>query len=306
MTVAGPAAELGPDHELRADPGHATEVPAPAAAVVLRRWRVERRLLGDEWLHRREQALAGRRREAGADLAGKAQLAVLVHPDRDRPEIARVAFARRPAADDELLLGTDLELQPGRRPATRLIARAPELRDDPLEALAARRGHERLAVADDVRRIADAVRLAQDAAQESLSILEGDAEERAPVEIEQIERLEDERTGRRGPGPATGRARPAFADPFLEEREVGPAVLVERDDLAVDDRLAGVDPGRGREQARKVRLAVLEAARPELARPIADDGFEPIAVPLDLEQPIGIIERLRGEGREHRLDPIGH
>src|SRR3954454_11235710 len=39
--VAGPAAELRPDHELRPDPGDPVEVAAPATAVVARWWRIE-------------------------------------------------------------------------------------------------------------------------------------------------------------------------------------------------------------------------------------------------------------------------
>ena len=50
MPVAGPAAELGADDELRPDPREPLEVAAPAAAVVLRRRRVERRRVGREGL----------------------------------------------------------------------------------------------------------------------------------------------------------------------------------------------------------------------------------------------------------------
>ena len=42
VTVAGPAADLRPDHELRPDPADAGEVAAPPAAVVRRGRRVER------------------------------------------------------------------------------------------------------------------------------------------------------------------------------------------------------------------------------------------------------------------------
>ena len=35
---------------------------------------------------------------------------------------------------------------------------------------------------------------------------------------------------------------------------------------------------------------------------VVDDGLEPVAVPLDLEQPVGVVERVRRERREHRLD----
>ena len=68
-----------------------------------------------------------------------------------------------------------------------------------------------------------------------------DAEEGSPVEIEEVEDLVHERPDRRR-ATASGRAGPSLADPLLEEGEVEPAVLVERDHLAVDDRLLRVDP----------------------------------------------------------------
>jgi hypothetical protein len=35
---------------------------------------------------------------------------------------------------------------------------------------------------------------------------------------------------------------------------------------------------------------------------MVDDGLDPEPVPFDLEEPVVVIERLRGERREHRLD----
>src|SRR6185369_18063792 len=104
VAVARPAAELGPDDQLGPDPGDAVEVAAPAAAPVARWRRIERRGVGRERLHYGEQPLPRRRGEPRAHLAGEPELAVLVHPDRDRAEIASVPLPRRPAADDQLLL----------------------------------------------------------------------------------------------------------------------------------------------------------------------------------------------------------
>ena len=175
----------------------------------------------------------------GPDLPGEPELPVLVHADRDRPEVAGVTLAGRPAADDQLLLRPDLQLEPGRRPASRLVPRSAELGDDALEPLAASRLHERLALAHDVCSEPDPGRLLQHRAQESFAVLERHAEQRSSVEVEQIERLVDERAGRRR---AASVPDPPLADPLLEQGEVGPAGLVERNDLAVDDRLVRVDP----------------------------------------------------------------
>ena len=90
---------------------------------------------------------------------------------------------------------------------------------------------EGLPVAVDVRREADPGVLAQDALEQPLAVFERHAEQRAPVEVEQIERLVHEAS------PPT-----AIAEPLLEQAEVGLPVLVERDDLAVDDRLPRLDP----------------------------------------------------------------
>src|SRR5262249_10543499 len=135
--LARPAADLGPDHELGPDPGDPPEVAAPAAAVVARWRRIERRRLDRERLHQRQEPFPGRTREPRSRPPRDPQLVALVGPASYRAEVAGVALARRPAADHELLLRADLQLQPGRRPAPRLVARSAELRDDALEALLA-------------------------------------------------------------------------------------------------------------------------------------------------------------------------
>ena len=76
----------------------------------------------------------------------------------------------------------------------------------------------------------------EDARQEPTTLLERLVDERPAVEVEEVEDLVDERgrLGRRSPP----------LDPRLEQREIGLAVVVEGDDLAVDDRLRRRDPGR--------------------------------------------------------------
>ena len=135
--------------------------------------------------------------------------------------------------------------------------------------------------------------VAQHALEQALAVLERDVEQRATVEVQQVERLVDEPLGG------------LVAEPGLEEREVRAAVVVDGDDLPVDDRLAGVDPRRRAEQAREVGLGILEVPGPDADLAIGDDGLDAIAVPLDLEQPVRVVERLRREGGEHRLDPGG-
>ena len=128
-------------------------------------------------------------------------------------------------------------------------------------------------------------------------LLERLVEQRPAVEVEQVEDLVDER-GRLG-----GHSLPL--DPRLEQGEVGLAALVERDDLAVDDRPAGVDPGRRIEERPEVARRVLLAAGPQPDGLAVDDGLDAEAVPLDLEQPVGVVERRADERREHRRDEGG-
>ena len=139
---------------------------------------------------------------------------------------------------------------------------------------------------------------AEGAREEPAALLERLVEERSAVEMEQVEDLVDERGRLGGHSPAL--------DPGLEQREVGLSALVERDDLAVDDCLLGGDPRRRLEERAEVPLRrVLLAAGPQPDSPTVDDGLDPEPVPLDLEQPIGIVERSADERREHRRDEAG-
>ena len=153
---------------------------------------------------------------------------------------------------------------------------------------------ERDPVGLDVLAQADARIRAEDAGEESAALLERFVEERPAVEVEQVEDLVDER------GRLVGHSPPL--DPRLEEGEVGFAALVESDDLAVDDRLARVEPGRRIEERPEVARRVLLAARPESDAVTVDDRLDAETVPLDLEQPVGPVERRAHERREHRRD----
>ena len=53
-----------------------------------------------------------------------------------------------------------------------------------------------------------------------------------------------------------------------------------------------LDPGRRRQQPREVGRGVLEVARPDPDLAVVDDRLDAEAVPLDLEQPVGVAERL--------------
>ena len=297
VAVPRPAADLGADHQLRACPSDAGQIPAPAPPVVLRRRGVEGRCIRPEIVEPLPEHRPGAPAEARPDLAGKPEVLALVHADHERAELLRAPLSRRPPADDQLLLRSSLDLEPGRRAAAGLVPAAPVLGDDALEALGPGGLEECHALGLDRRRDLDPGRGPDDQPEEALALLERDIQQRLPVEVEQVECLEHERD--RPPGPAG-------ADPLLQQAEVRPTVVVERDHLAVHDGLARLDPRWRRQEAREVGLRVVAVAREQTHLAVADDGLHAVPVPLDLEQPVLVTERLRGQGREHRLDVARH
>ena len=257
----------------------------------------ERRRLGGKRDDGRQELGPVRVREARADLAGVAQAAVLVDADQERAEVDRLAGPLHPATDDELLLGTDLDLLPRHRPRSGHVRRAAVLGHDPLEAPIARGLEERDPLGLDMFAQADARIRAQDAGEEAAPFLERFVDERSAVKMKQVEDLVDER-GRLG-----GHSPPL--DPGLEQRKIGFASRVESDDLAIDDRPARVEPGRRIEERPEVARRVLLAAGPESNALAVHDGLDAETVPLDLEQPVRIVEGRTDQRREHRRDEFG-
>ena len=152
VTLPCPSSELRSNDELGLDPDDVSQL-----ALSLRRG-IEGGRLRLELLEPPAELLPGPRREPGADLAREPQLVALVDANGHRPEVLRISLARRIATDDELLLRTDLDLQPGRRSATRLVSRATELGDDPFQLAALGRLVEGQPVGLDVRGESDAAR----------------------------------------------------------------------------------------------------------------------------------------------------
>ncbi len=162
------------------------------------------------------------------------------------------SLAGHVARDDELLGRPDLELEPRSRAVAGLVAAPPMLRHRSLEALRSSRREERDAVALHVAAESDARVVAEDEPQDGLAIFERHVEVRPARAPWEVEGHEDEGRGpaRLARGTARGEVRGAEAAPEarLEQAEVGAALGVQRDDLAVDDRLRRCEPGRLREQ----------------------------------------------------------
>ena len=105
----------------------------------------------------------------------------------------------------------------------------------------------------------------------------GHVEERPAIEVEEVERLEHE----------AGRG--LVTELGLEEAEVGPTVIVERDDLAIDDGLrASIQRAGFVRRPREVARGVVQVARPGADVGAVHHGLQAEAVPLDLEQPVRV------------------
>ena len=207
--------------------------------------------------------------EAGADLARIAKLPVLVDAEQQRAEAA-LLVRRRPADDDELLPLQALGLDPAARPRA-AIGRVGELGDDAFQALPAHLGEQLLAAADDVLGEMEALVVGGD--QRPQPLLARDVGERGQVLAVELEQVEGEE-----------RHVAARADRVLQRREVGAAVL-ERDDLAVDQRRRDRQRGRRLGDPSELVGPVEARAGIDLRLAAADRDQRAIAVVLDLVQP---------------------
>src|SRR4051812_49738229 len=181
---AGPLGEADLGDELGLDPRH---VALPDRAGV-----GERRVVAAQRAQAGAEVAQRLAVEAGTDLAGVAQGAVVVVAEQERAQLGPRAARRGEAADDELLALLALELEPVARAAVGVGA-AGALGDEPLPALAACLRVEFLAALAAVRGQADRVLEVKRRAQEALA---GEQRERphvAPVEPEDVEDVEEDR-----------------------------------------------------------------------------------------------------------------
>ena len=72
---------------------------------------------------------------------------------------------------------------------------------------------------------------------------------------------------------------------------------------AIDDGVVCRKPGRWLQERAEVALGGVElATRPQADAVAVDDRLDPESIPLDLEQPVRVVERRGDEGRQHRRD----
>ena len=179
-----------------------------------------------------------------------------------------------------------LDLQPVARAPSLQVPRVEPLGHDPLELLRLGRVAQRLPVRESLRQPHDAAPAVEELLEPPLALAQRELDERLAVELEQVEDVEDERTGA-----------------LLHRREARAATVVECADLAVKD---GVRALRRLHDLLRHRLEaggeVVAVPRDQPALAAAHVRERPVAVPLDLERPAVATRDVRAERRRH--DPV--
>ena len=125
-----------------------------------------------------------------------------------------------------------------------------------------------------------------------------DAHQVVTVGIEQIEGVVDDRDGMIGCGATC--ADPSGA--LLHQAERGTAFVVQCGNFAVDDGALAAKVVGKRLQLRELSRQLVPIARDEAYRAILDVSNCAIAVPLDFEEPVFVIEWLLNECGEHGMN----
>src|SRR5581483_9074190 len=215
--------------------------------------------------------------------------------DEQRAEFLAAAARLGPSADHELLTPLDLDLHPLAR-TDRAVRRRAHLADDPFQTALLRQVKELLAVGEDVLRVQHAAIGHDQLLHQAFPLFERVLPLIPAVRVEQVE--DDVRDRRR---------LRAFA-PFqlgllarLQRLKIRLAARVEHAQLAVDDHRDRLERARERGHLPKLVQQVFARARGERDLVFLDRRDRAIAVPLQLEQPAVVVERLVDERGEHRL-----
>ena len=136
--------------------------------------------------------------------------------------------------------------------------------------------------------VANEVARRQDRGQQLLALLQLRLHQVVAVKVEQIEDVIHD-------GNIVARALDAVAaradsGALLHQAERGPALLVERDNLAVENRGARFDVVADGTQLGIGRGQIVLVARDQAQRAAVEEGDRAIAVPLDLVEPLRVVE----------------
>ena len=218
VAAIGPAGELDLGDQLGLQPMH-------VAGLLRRILAAERALVRRRRLQRRHDAPDDVLPEAGADKADERQMTAAIDAGHQRTEFA---VGGLPAAEHDLLPGADLGLGPALG-ASGAIGRIQLLGDDAFQLQFACRFQHGIAAFFEMLDVADQLFFAipplQQLLQAFLALAQRQRAKILTIGEQQIEREEDEVAGL------------AVRDRRLQRRETGHAVVVERDDFAVDQRI---------------------------------------------------------------------
>src|SRR6185503_12985667 len=272
--LAGLAGMLDDRHDAWPEPAH----PGPKR----KRSRERRRVRGE---------IAGRLIEPAAEirlhvsLTDERENVAVVHATQRADSAAPLVFDE--SAQHDIGARRDVAFEPVAAACPWDIRAVTALRDDPFETVLRDDVEERLAVLGQVLRRRDHAAADPEGGQAAAALLEGTGQERSVVFVQEIERHEDR------PPAAFGGFRPEAAH---EQVVAGAAARIADDDLAVEDRALRDRESRELwDQWKQVTAAAVGETK--VAAVHRRDGAE--AVPLQLEEMIGGVERVCREARPH-------
>ncbi len=233
--------------------------------------------------------------EARTHLRDIDEAPAVVEAEVQRAEVGTRALRHRVAADDELLAALALDLEPVARASGHVAASHP-LGDDALESLLGAGLEERITPLDDVIRVAHDAPGRHDEAEQRLALAQRQIPHIATIERE---RVEEDAGHRRGRPRALDLDRMREVHAQLQPLEARARVLVERDDLAVDEKSAQRQRAEGAHDLRIARGERLPLASIELDGVFVAPRQHAHTVVLDLEQPVGVREGVLAAAREH-------
>ncbi len=213
------------------------------------------------------------------------------------------ALTGQPAADHDLLRRADLDLDPRRRPAARLVRGVQALGHDPLQPLGLAGLQQRRAVSLAVRGRPPARPVELECRQQLAAVRVGQRQGGVALQPQQVE---DDVCHRHVAHTPLHRGRRRQVHPRLEPLEARPATRVEGHDLAIQD---GAPRAQCLAQPANLRVAggeVGAVAAGERHVPRVYVGDRPYAVPLDLECVAGVVAGQLAHARQHRGDGVRH
>src|SRR5258708_9644103 len=263
-SVVRPLGELHFADELRP---HPVRPPSERLGRRIDEWALGR----GEGVELRAQLERERVRETGSDFARVHELSSgVVVADQERSDSRARTLGLREAADHELLPQDALHFLPARIAPRKAVDSLAPLRHDPLEPHGARALVDGLAVADQVRRVAnESFRIgAYELLEAHLALFERKVREIVSFEEQKIE---DEVNGVRGD---------AVRERVLQHLKARLAARIEHGDFTVEKRRPEAELADGARHIRKSRRPVLIAAADELNGTLRHARTDAVAVVL--------------------------